>query len=86
MTSGPVSGTHSLPMARVSIEDCLNQVENRFALVQLSAQRSRQLTQGSTPVVKSKNKLIITALREIAAGKVGFEVEFNEKEAKIFQE
>jgi DNA-directed RNA polymerase subunit omega len=55
-------------MARVSIEDCLNVLENRFALVTVAAARTRQLMNGEEPMVKSKNKLAVTALREIAEG------------------
>lgn len=57
-------------MARVTIEDCLTKVENMYALVHLATKRSRQLYRGSDPLVKSKNRVIVTALREIAAGKV----------------
>jgi DNA-directed RNA polymerase subunit omega len=57
-------------MARVTIEDCLEQVENRYELVHLTIKRAKQLREGSEPLVKSKNKQIVTALREIAAGKV----------------
>ncbi len=60
-------------MARVTVEDCLEREENRFALVVLAAQRTRQLMKGSTPQVHSKNKPAVTALREIAAGKVHFD-------------
>lgn len=55
-------------MARVSIEDCLNVLENRFALVSVAASRTRQLMSGDEPLVKSKNKMAVTALREIAEG------------------
>lgn len=55
-------------MARVSIEDCLNVLENRFALVSVAASRTRQLMNGDDPLVKSKNKMAVTALREIAEG------------------
>lgn len=57
-------------MARVTIEDCLEKVENRYELVHLAAKRVRQLQEGADPLVKSKNKDVVTALREIAAGKV----------------
>jgi len=57
-------------MARITVEDCLNKVENRFALVILAAERTKQLLKGSTPLVKTDNKEVVTALREIAAGKV----------------
>jgi DNA-directed RNA polymerase subunit omega len=60
-------------MARVTVEDCLEREENRFALVVLAAQRTRQLMKGAQPLVHSKNKAAVTALREIAAGKVHFD-------------
>jgi len=59
-------------MARVTVEDCLEREENRFALVVLAAQRTRQLMKGNDPLVRSKNKPAVTSLREIAAGKVHF--------------
>ncbi|MFO0665290.1 MAG: DNA-directed RNA polymerase subunit omega [Polyangiaceae bacterium] len=60
-------------MARVTVEDCLEREENRFALVVLAAHRTRQLMKSNaTPLVPSKNKAAVTALREIAAGKVQF--------------
>jgi DNA-directed RNA polymerase subunit omega len=55
-------------MARVSIEDCLQSIENRFALVSIASHRTRQLMTGKTPLVKTKNKEAVTALREIAEG------------------
>ncbi|MEE2670589.1 MAG: DNA-directed RNA polymerase subunit omega [Bdellovibrionota bacterium] len=57
-------------MARVTIEDCLEKVENRYELVHLTAKRVKQLREGADALVKSKNKEIVTALREIAADKV----------------
>lgn len=57
-------------MARVSIEDCLQYIENRFALVAVASHRTRQLMEGKTPLVKTKNKEAVTALREIAEGMV----------------
>ena len=60
-------------MARVTVEDCLEREENRFALVILAARRTRQLMKGNGPLVHSKNKPAVTALREIAAGKVHFD-------------
>jgi DNA-directed RNA polymerase subunit omega len=60
-------------MARVTVEDCLEREDNRFALVILAAQRTRQLMKDATPLVDSKNKAAVTALREIAAGKVHFD-------------
>lgn len=61
-------------MARVTIEDCLDQVDNRFALVMLAAKRTRQLLNHSDSMVEApKNKEAVRSLREIAAGKVAFD-------------
>jgi DNA-directed RNA polymerase subunit omega len=59
-------------MARVTVEDCLEKVGNRFALVILAAERARQLSKGGRPLVRCDNKPAVTALREIADGKVRF--------------
>ncbi|RMH41954.1 MAG: DNA-directed RNA polymerase subunit omega [Deltaproteobacteria bacterium] len=59
-------------MARVTVEDCLEKQNNRFALVILAAERARQLAKGATPLVECDNKPAVTALREIAAGRVRF--------------
>lgn len=61
-------------MARVTVEDCLEKVDNRFGLVLLVSKRSKQLLKGSRPSVDPKtNKFVVTALREVAAGKVAFD-------------
>jgi DNA-directed RNA polymerase subunit omega len=58
-------------MARVTIEDCLEKVENRFKLVLLAGARARQLSHGATEFVpRGKDKDTVVALREIAAGHV----------------
>jgi DNA-directed RNA polymerase subunit omega len=57
-------------MARITVEDCLQKVNNRFALIHLAAKRVRQLRKGSEPLVTAKNKDVVVALREIAAGRV----------------
>ncbi len=57
-------------MARITIEDCLEKVENRYELVHLATKRVKLLRDGAEPLVMSKNKDVVTALREIAAGKV----------------
>jgi DNA-directed RNA polymerase subunit omega len=57
-------------MARITVEDCLNQVNNRFALIHMAAKRVRQLRKGAEPTIASKNKDIVVSLREIAAGQV----------------
>jgi len=65
-------------MARVTVEDCLEREENRFALVILAAHRTRQLMKGGQALVHSKNKPAVTALREIAASKVHYDRPSNE--------
>lgn len=57
-------------MARVTVEDCLEFVENRFSLVHLATIRTKQLFKGSRPLISCKNREPVTALREIAEGKV----------------
>jgi DNA-directed RNA polymerase subunit omega len=59
-------------LARVTVEDCLEKVPNRFALVILGAERARQLAGRALPLVKCDNKPGVTALREIAHGSVRF--------------
>ena len=59
-------------MARVTVEDCLEKEGNRFALTILAAERARQLAKGSPSLVRCDNKPAVTALREIAVGKVKF--------------
>ena len=57
-------------MARITVEDCLESVSNRFSLVLVAAERTKQLLKGSNPLIEneSDNKEVVTALREIAAG------------------
>ncbi|MEO8874122.1 MAG: DNA-directed RNA polymerase subunit omega [Polyangiaceae bacterium] len=69
-------------MARVTVEDCLEREENRFALVVLAATRTRQLMKGGTPLIHSKNKAAVTALREIATGRVHYDRASNEAVAE----
>jgi len=61
-------------MARITVEDCLLQIPNRFQLVLAASYRARMLSHGHTAKVESKNKPGVTALREIAAGKIGIEM------------
>ena len=64
-------------MARMTVDDCLEQIPNRFQLTLAAAYRARQLANGSEPLVTnygSKDKPTVLALREIASGKVGLEV------------
>lgn len=57
-------------MARITVEDCQKQVDNRFLIVQMGIKRVQQYREGYEPLVFSKNKEIVNALREIAEGKV----------------
>lgn len=69
-------------MARITIEDCLKRVSNRFLLVNLVAKRVRQIREGSDYLVSSpKNEDIVVALREVAAGKI-ITSELDEEAAK----
>ena len=60
-------------MARVTVEDCLELVPNRFALVHLATKRALQLKKDAEPLIPTDNKECVTALREIAEGRIRFE-------------
>ena len=71
-------------MARITIEDCLKRVSNRFLLVNMVAKRVRQIREGSDYLVSSpKNEDIVVALREVAAGKIQSAESDEEKAAEI---
>lgn len=70
-------------MARVTVEDCLERVENRFALVMMATQRARELRKGSMRIFPSGNKEPVHALREIAAGFVRFDERSKDKLARV---
>ena len=61
-------------MARITVEACLEKTPNRFQLVLAATYRARMLSQGHAPRIESRNKPAVTALREIAEGKVGLEM------------
>ena len=62
-------------MARVTVDDCLKKIPNRFQLTLVATYRARQITMGSTPMVEAeRDKPTVIALRELAAGKVGLEL------------
>jgi DNA-directed RNA polymerase subunit omega len=62
-------------MARITIEDCLERIPNRFELTLAATNRARQITSGSTPLVEQdRDKPTVIALREVALGKVGVEM------------
>ncbi len=58
-------------MARITVEDCLDHVPNRFELVVVAARRAKQLLKGARPLVQTDNKEVVAALREVGEGKVG---------------
>ena len=66
-------------MARITVEDCLEKIPNRFQLALAAVKRSKMLLRGARPLVDSTNKEIVTSLREIAAGEV--RVKTNESES-----
>ncbi|HCY12300.1 MAG TPA: DNA-directed RNA polymerase subunit omega [Gammaproteobacteria bacterium] len=73
-------------MARITVEDCLENVENRFELVLVAAKRTRQLHLGADPLVpEDRDKPTVIALREIAEGLITNEI-LNEKEIDPYQE
>ncbi len=57
-------------MARITVEDCLKKVDNRFTLIHMAAKRVRQLRKGAEQTIVSKNKDIVVSLREIVVGNV----------------
>ena len=61
-------------MARITVDDCIARIGNRFELTLAATYRARQLAQGSQALVDSRDKPTVIALREIAAGKVGLEI------------
>jgi DNA-directed RNA polymerase subunit omega len=62
-------------MARITIEDCLERIPNRFELTLAATNRARQISAGSTPLVEpDRDKPTVIALREVASGKVGIEM------------
>ncbi len=62
-------------MARVTVDDCMKRIPNRFQMTLVATYRARQLANGATPLVDAeKDKPTVIALREVALGKVGLEV------------
>ena len=57
-------------MARVTTEDCLDNVSNRYLLCNFATRRARQLILGASPTLESSNKALVTALREVASGRI----------------
>jgi DNA-directed RNA polymerase subunit omega len=56
-------------MARITVDDCLKRINNRFEMTLAAAYRARQLTHGAEPMLETKDKPTVTALRELANGK-----------------
>jgi len=62
-------------MARITVDDCMKHINNRFELALAATARARQIANGATPLVEpNRDKPTVVALREIASGKVGLEV------------
>ena len=62
-------------MARITIEDCLDKIPNRFELTLAATNRARQISAGSAPLLEAdRDKPTVIALRDVAAGKVGIEM------------
>ncbi len=69
-------------MARITVDDCLENIPNRFQLTLVAAYRARQLHNGAEPLVSTvglRDKTTVLALREIAAGKIGVDILLNSK-------
>jgi len=68
-------------MARITVEDCLREVPNRFLLTMVATKRAKQLYKGAQPLIenKSNNRNVVLALREIAAGQIEFEIPSRKK-------
>ena len=74
-------------MARITVEDCIDRITNRFELVLLATKRARQITRGSTPLVEVENdKPTVIALREIADGLVNPDILTREEELEAEEE
>lgn len=63
-------------MARITVEDCLQVIPNRFLLVMVASKRTKQLFKGAQPLIENKadNRKVVLSLREVAAGKVEYEM------------
>ena len=68
-------------MARITVEDCLREIPNRFLLTMVATKRAKQLFKGAQPLIenKSNNRNVVLALREIAAGQIEFEIPSRKK-------
>ena len=67
-------------MARITVDDALEMIHDRFALVMLTTKRAKQIMKGSKPLVDSENRPVVVALREVAAGKVSIGIPVQEEE------
>ena len=73
-------------MARITVEDSLRMVPSRFSLVHVASQRGRNLLKGVKPLIETNNRAVVTALREIAAGKVRIDEEVESAGEKLKEE
>jgi DNA-directed RNA polymerase subunit omega len=68
--TGPETDQETSELARITVEDCVQKIPNRFELVRVAALRTKQLHRGARPVLSSPNREVVTSLREIAEGHV----------------
>ncbi len=74
-------------MARITIEDCIEKVDNRFDLVLLATKRARQIARGATPLVEEeRDKATVIALREIAEGHIDADTILEEAQANVLDD
>jgi len=73
-------------MARITVEDCLKKVNNRFTLIHMASRRVRQLRKGAEPTVSAKNRDVVIALREIAAGNISVSKGSNPDNTKDYED
>lgn len=70
-------------MARITVDDALEKIHDRFALVLLTCRRAKQIMKGSKPLVESDNRPVVVALREVAAGKVSIGIPPQEENEEV---
>lgn len=73
-------------MARITVEDALQQINNRFVIAQMTMKRVRMYREGYEPLIKTDNREVVTALREIAAGKIKLKSPIKEAGIEVRQD
>ncbi len=70
-------------MARITVEDALQKVNNRFVIAQMAIKRVKMYREDYPPLIKTDNKEVVTALREVAAGKIVLKSQIKEAGIKV---